>query len=118
MIRIRVPCSTSNLGAGFDCIGLAFQRFLTIEYKAESAGQRGGAPGMWLVEAHGTAVGVAVGDDLIARAAVSELQRIGIAIPAGSVRVDSDIPLRRGLGSSAAATVGGRSEERPCRERV
>ncbi|MEX2281534.1 MAG: homoserine kinase [Gemmatimonadota bacterium] len=107
MIRIRVPCSTSNLGAGFDCIGLAFQRFLTIEYTAESAGQRGGAPGMWLVEPQGTAVGVGVGDDLITRTVVAELQRIGVAIPPGNVRVDSDIPLRRGLGSSAAATVGG-----------
>jgi len=26
--RVRVPCSTSNLGAGFDCVGIALDRWL------------------------------------------------------------------------------------------
>ena len=107
-VRIRVPCSTSNLGAGFDCLGLAFQRFLTIEYIPASPDQSArNAPGLWLVEPHGTAAGIAVGDDLITRTVVSELQRMQVDLPDGTVRVDSDIPLRRGLGSSAAATVAG-----------
>ena len=28
--EVRVPASTSNLGAGFDCLGLALQLYLTI----------------------------------------------------------------------------------------
>ena len=31
--RVRVPCSTSNLGAGFDCLGLAFARYIVAKYE-------------------------------------------------------------------------------------
>jgi homoserine kinase len=107
-VRIRVPCSTSNLGAGFDCLGLAFQRFLTIEYSPASGDTATShARVVWLVEPHGTAAGIAAGEDLITRTVVAELQRLRLALPSGTIRVDSDIPLRRGLGSSAAATVAG-----------
>ena len=30
--RVRVPCSTSNLGAGFDCLGLAFGLYLDASF--------------------------------------------------------------------------------------
>src|ERR1700730_12576568 len=29
-VEVRLPASTSNLGAGFDCFGLALQLYLTI----------------------------------------------------------------------------------------
>lgn len=32
-VRVRVPASTSNLGAGFDCIGLALDRYLSVTYE-------------------------------------------------------------------------------------
>jgi homoserine kinase len=30
---VRVPCSTSNLGAGFDCLGLAFDRYIDAGFE-------------------------------------------------------------------------------------
>ncbi|MEJ7616508.1 MAG: hypothetical protein WKF30_05955 [Pyrinomonadaceae bacterium] len=29
-LEVRVPASTSNLGAGFDCFGLALQLYVTV----------------------------------------------------------------------------------------
>src|SRR5258707_1555956 len=29
-VEVRLPASTSNLGAGFDCFGLALQLYLTV----------------------------------------------------------------------------------------
>ena len=40
--RVRVPCSTSNLGAGFDCVGVALDRWL------DATVTLGGAPGVTL----------------------------------------------------------------------
>jgi homoserine kinase len=31
--RVRVPCSTSNLGSGFDTLGLALNKYLTAEFE-------------------------------------------------------------------------------------
>ena len=31
--RVRVPCSTSNLGSGFDTLGLALDRYLTALFE-------------------------------------------------------------------------------------
>ena len=35
--RVRVPASTSNLGSGFDCIGLAVSRYLDAAYEPGDA---------------------------------------------------------------------------------
>lgn len=88
MIRVTVPCSTSNLGAGFDCIGLAFDRYLEVSF---SEGER------MHVERRGTLAGVE-GQDIIA----GILADHGLT---GTLIEDSTIPVGKGLGSSAAATV-------------
>lgn len=89
-LRVTVPCSTSNLGAGFDCIGLALDRHLvaTFEPGAESRLERTGT----LAE-----VG---GPDIVQHI----LTERGIH---GQLLLDSTIPIGKGLGSSAAATVAG-----------
>jgi len=99
--RIRVPCSTSNLGAGFDCIGLALNRFLRAEFEP-------GGTALEIVR-HGTLAGIVapVAEDLFVRVFVAELERAGHAGVCGRLVLDSEIPIARGLGSSAAATVGG-----------
>ena len=93
MIRIRVPCSTSNLGSGFDCIGLAFDRYLRVEF----------VPGgdALHVTRSGTLADIGdPADDIIG----ALLRDHGAA---GQLHLHSDIPVGRGLGSSAAATVAG-----------
>jgi homoserine kinase len=33
MFQIKVPATSANLGAGFDCFGLALQLYLTVRFK-------------------------------------------------------------------------------------
>jgi homoserine kinase len=100
---VRVPCSTSNLGAGFDTLGLAFERFLDAEYLP--------APGPLHIVRTGTLADLRVplDDDCLVRALRSGLRARGVSDVSGLLRVHSEIPVARGLGSSAAATVAGLS---------
>jgi len=97
---VRVPCSTSNLGAGFDCIGLALNRFLEARFHP-------GGDGLDIVR-RGTIgdLQVPASEDLFVRTFVHELERAGVPRVRGRLVLDSTIPIARGLGSSAAATVG------------
>jgi homoserine kinase len=99
--RIRVPCSTSNLGAGYDTLGLALDRYLDVVY--EPAGHHS-----LVVERHGTLAGLDVSGvpDLVARTFTGVLARQGIT-PSGRLTLTSAIPVGRGLGSSAAAVLAG-----------
>lgn len=101
---VRVPGSTSNLGAGFDCMGVAVQRWLRVTARA------GGAARAPTVDRRGTLSTLdALPDaDLVYRGFVAACRRAGQDVPAGlALAADSDIPVARGLGSSAAATVAG-----------
>ncbi len=103
--HVRVPCSTSNLGAGFDCVGIALDRWLAAEAwlagdAATPALTRGGA-----LAALGDAPAA---DDLLVRGVALACEAAGRAVPRGlSIAATSDIPVARGLGSSAAALVAG-----------
>lgn len=97
---MRVPCSTSNLGAGFDCIGLALQRFLEARYLPGDAPlrlERGGTLRPIPVRSH----------DILERAFRDGLAARGIELVTGRIYATSDIPIARGLGSSGAAAVAG-----------
>src|SRR5688572_7264869 len=94
-VRVRVPCSTSNLGAGFDCVGLAFNRYLTATLHVHN--------GLLQVERRGTLASLPDSDDDLV---VAALRYIGFE-GGGDLVLESDIPVGRGLGSSAAATIAG-----------
>jgi homoserine kinase len=98
---VRVPCSTSNLGAGFDCLGLALDRYLDAEYVPDQGTLR--------LERGGTLADIrsSPDDDLLLRAFRAGLAADGGTSAIGLVRATSTIPVARGLGSSAAATVAG-----------
>ncbi|MGD8276786.1 MAG: homoserine kinase [Gemmatimonadota bacterium] len=98
---VRVPCSTSNLGAGFDCIGLALARHLHVAYEPGAAPVRIERAGTLAFQTHDA------GDDAIVRALATGLAARGVSGFGGVLRATSGIPVSRGLGSSAAATVAG-----------
>ena len=102
---VRVPASTSNLGAGFDCIGAAVDRWLTAsvvvqtEPDATTQVQRGGT--LAKLDVTPDADWIVVGVSAACKAAGREAPR------ALRIRMSSQIPVARGLGSSAAAVVAG-----------
>ncbi len=99
--HVRVPCSTSNLGAGYDTIGLALERYLDVSFDPSASGELA-------VEREGTLASLPAneGHDLVAATFIGELRREGVE-PAGVLRLTSSIPVARGLGSSAAAVLAG-----------
>ncbi len=107
--RARVPASSSNLGSGFDCIGVAIDRWLVASVTC-AAETRGGGGGI-TVRRHGrlTAVSVPADEDLLVRGFRAACAAARVPAPGGGAIIDaaSDIPVGCGLGSSAAAIVAG-----------
>jgi homoserine kinase len=99
--RVRVPCSTSNMGAGYDTIGLALERYLEVSFTPDGSGKL-------TVEREGTLATLpeADGNDLVAVTFVGQLEEQK-AVPSGILHLNSSIPVARGLGSSAAAVLAG-----------
>lgn len=95
-----IPATSANIGAGFDSAGLALNRYLML--RVESSDQ-------WVFR-HDSPFLPAAGhfaDHFIYRAAKHIADRYGKTLPCCSVCVESDVPLARGLGSSATANLAG-----------
>lgn len=108
-VEIAVPGSTSNLGAGFDALGLALSVYLrlkvTIGEQAEAGDGGDASDGGSVTFRFG---GMTLdGENSIERGLRAAAARYRTALPALTVDVESDIPLKAGLGSSAAAIVAG-----------
>jgi homoserine kinase len=98
---IIVPASTSNLGASFDTCGLALSLYLRVEVEPRERG--------FEIILSGEGAGKLPRDEsnLIVRAALHTAQQQRRKISGARLRVDSQIPLSRGLGSSSAAIIAG-----------
>jgi len=96
----RVPASTSNLGAGFDALSLALQRYLrvTVEPAAEFEIVAKGVDASSIPTTP---------DNLIRRVADRVAKGRGKQLPPFRMVIDNEIPLARGMGSSAAAIIAG-----------
>lgn len=111
-IVVQVPATIANLGAGYDCLGLAVDLALHVSIEARSPGQGGQGIGPVDLEVRGEGAGELPAD---------RSNRLIVALEAGladggwdggepiawRVEMINTIPLGRGLGSSAAATVAG-----------
>ncbi|MFD0898573.1 homoserine kinase [Loigolactobacillus binensis] len=95
-MKIQVPATTSNLGPGLDSCGLALALYLRIQVGAESA--------HWEVQHN---LGPQIPNDQKNLIVKTALTVAGQSLPPHQLSVMSDIPVQRGLGSSAAAVVGG-----------
>jgi homoserine kinase len=97
---IRVPATTANLGSGFDCLGLALGLYNTIQVARAQALEL-------VVEGEGAASLPRHSGNRVAQALQRACDAIGKPLPPLRLRMHNAIPLARGLGSSAAAAVGG-----------
>lgn len=96
-----VAASSANLGPGFDSLGLALSLYDEIYVETTESGIR--------VEVDGEGAGQVPLDSthLVVRAVERGLQAAGVRADGLIVRSRNAIPHSRGLGSSAAAVVGG-----------
>jgi homoserine kinase len=108
---IRVPCSSANIGPGFDVIGLALNVYLEVSFTISSQPSSGHTLNCRITyEGLGAeTVPLDAEKNLITRTAVYVLRCHGIrAFPVEThVHINNPIPLGRGLGSSGAAIVAG-----------
>jgi homoserine kinase len=108
-VVVDVPATCANLGPGFDCLALAvhlhnrFEVILHADLK--------GASGRPQLEIRGDTADIQQlrcdQDNLFLRSFRAVCQRLDIATPPLSARLDVRVPPGRGLGSSATAVVGG-----------
>jgi homoserine kinase len=96
-----VAASSANLGPGFDSLGLALSLYDEIVVEVIESGL--------VVEVEGEGAGQVPLDSnhLVVRAIEHGLLTSGAQAPGLKLRCHNDIPHSRGLGSSAAAVVGG-----------
>jgi homoserine kinase len=108
--RARVPGSTANLGAGFDCIGFAVDRWLTASVVARDVSSDD-APDL-IVRRGGTLASLTLppADDAVVAGFAAACATRGRTPPGRlDFELHSEIPVGRGLGSSSAALVAGAS---------
>ncbi|WP_352431573.1 homoserine kinase [Pyrinomonas sp.] len=98
-VEVRVPASTSNLGSGFDCCGLALDLYLQARATTVESAPR--------LRIKGEGATLRVEENLIQRAMRFVAERRGWELPPVRLAVRSQIPLASGLGSSGAAIVAG-----------
>lgn len=97
---LKIPASSANIGAGFDSMGIAVKRFLTLKVERndnwEFIHQSDNLPKYTIAEDH-----------FIYKVAIHIAEKYDKTIPPIKVFMTSEISLARGLGSSAAAVVAG-----------
>lgn len=101
-VEVVVPATSANLGPGFDCLGLALGLHDHLVAMVTED------PGV-LVHVEGEGADFLPRDDrhLVARAMAQAWSVMGVEAPGCVLRCENAIPQSRGLGSSAAAIVGG-----------
>lgn len=97
---VTVPASTANLGPGFDSIGLALDLHLVIHVSENP---------VWIVEYANENYQhlPSASNNLIAATAENVARKYGKKLQPAKLLIETDIPLGRGLGSSASAIAGG-----------
>lgn len=100
MIKVKVPASSANMGAGFDTLGVALSLYSRIEVEETEGGL--------IIETRSRG-GYAPRDEnnLIYRAMTEVFKETGRGVKGLKIYQNSDIPMTRGLGSSSGCIIGG-----------
>ena len=98
MIRVKVPATSANMGAGFDCMGIALSLYNIIDVDILENG-------LEIIDdfpkvSHNE-------NNLIYRAMKVVFDRVGYTPSGILIKQKSQIPATRGLGSSSACIIGG-----------
>jgi len=98
MVKVRVPATSANVGPGFDCLGIAYNIYNELSFDLKGKTLKITDCDKKFANAENPAV----------RAFYETLKYKKIEKPEGLVvKIKGDIPISRGLGSSAALTTAG-----------
>lgn len=99
-IGVRVPATSANMGAGFDTLGVALNLYSRLEVEETDGG-------LEIITLNNT--GCVPGDktNLVYRAMEKVFNNVGYEPKGLYIKQKSDIPMTRGLGSSAGCIIGG-----------
>src|SRR5215475_13705980 len=100
MLTLRVQASSANLGPGFDALGLALGVYLTCRFRRSD---------FLCITASGRDASSipATPDNLIWQTALTVARDHGMRMPPIELHIENEIPLGKGMGSSAAALTAG-----------
>lgn len=99
-LSIRVPATTANLGPGFDCLGLALNLYNMFTFAGDlgelkSAGELRALSGAYKNKS------------AVFNPYVRYAEAYGVRLPVPEIGIAGDVPIARGLGSSATCSVAG-----------
>ncbi|GBG93854.1 homoserine kinase [Ligilactobacillus salitolerans] len=97
MIKVKVPATSANLGVGFDCMGLAVSLYSEFYFEENPAGlEINGCPSEYQNE-----------HNLVYQAFVKGCKYLDEPVPSIKLTIASQVPVARGLGSSAVCITAG-----------
>lgn len=96
-VTVRVPATTANLGPGFDAFGCALSLYTDVTFEETPAG----------LEITGCDESYTGPDNLAYTAYCAVLGSLSEEVRGVKIHIDAQIPIGRGLGSSAALLVAG-----------
>ena len=96
-VTIRVPATTANLGPGFDAFGCALSLYTDVTFEETE----------WGLEITGCDEAYAGPDNMAYTSFCAVLASMNVEVKGVKIHIDSNIPICRGLGSSAALLVAG-----------
>ena len=101
MVKVKVPATSANIGPGFDTLGLALNLYNTFKFQEISKG----------LEINGCEDNFANQDNLVYTSMLKTFNEIGYSVKGIKIDMNTNIPISRGLGSSAACILGGVIEQ-------
>ena len=96
-VTIRVPATTANLGPGFDAFGCALSLYTDVTFEETE----------WGLEITGCDEAYAGPDNMAYTSFCAVLASMNVEVRGVKIHIASNIPICRGLGSSAALLVAG-----------
>lgn len=101
-VTVKVPATTANIGSGFDCLGAALTLHNQFRFSV------GGGESLQIIATGAEADQVSTdASNLVYQSFIKLYNHLGKTPPSVQIEIAMDVPLARGLGSSATAIVAG-----------
>jgi len=102
IVRVKVPATTANIGSGFDCLGAALTLYNQFRFSVS------GQESVQIVATGAEADRVSTdASNLVYQSFIKLYEHLDKTPPSVQIEITMNVPLARGLGSSATAIVGG-----------